>query len=132
MPGTEHEQSPTIGNRSGHHLARPGNAAGLLPANLFQQADTDLYYVVVSAYDHASVVANAPKLAWRTTMTVNAIGVAMKESLPPLILTAGNWFGREMTETVAMRRSVRRGTVILGPLQVIEDEPTAKPTEQGR
>ena len=90
---------------------------------LFQQADTDLYYVVVSAYDHASVIANAPKLAWRTTMTVNAIGVAMKESLPPLILTAGPWFGREMNETVALRRTVRRGTVILGPLQVIEDEP---------
>jgi len=92
---------------------------------LFQQADTDLYYVVVSAYDHASVIANAPKLAWRTTMTVNAIGVAMKESLPPLILTAANWFGREMNETIAMRRTVKRGTVILGPLQVIEDEPPA-------
>jgi len=100
----------------------PGDRS-LKKGYLFQQADTDLYYVVVSAYDHASVAANAPKLAWRTTMTVNAIGVAMKESLPPLILTAGRWFGREMTETVALRRSVRRGTVILGPLQVIEEEP---------
>lgn len=94
---------------------------------LFQQADTDLYFVVVSAYDHASVLAQAPRLAWRTTMTVNAIGVAMKESLPPLILTAAEWFGREMDETVALRRSVRRGTVELGPLWVIEDdEPPAE------
>ena len=102
----------------------PGDRS-LKKGYLFQQADTDLYYVVVSAYDHASVLANAPKLAWRTAMTVNAIGVAMKESLPPLILTAGPWFGREMNETVALRRTIRRGTVILGPLQVIEDEPPA-------
>lgn len=100
----------------------PGDRS-LKQGYLFQQADTDLYFVVVSAYDHASILAKAPKLAWRTTMTVNAIGVAMTESLPPLILTAGEWFGREMDETVAVRRSVRRGTVELGPLRVIEDEP---------
>lgn len=100
----------------------PGDRS-LKKGYLFQQADTDLYFVVVSAYDHASVLARAPKLAWRTTMTVNAIGVAMKESLPPLILTAGEWFGRAMDDTVALRRSVRRGTVELGPLRVIEDEP---------
>ncbi len=99
----------------------PGDRS-LKKGYLFQQADTDLYFVVVSAYDHASILAKAPKLAWRTTMTVNAIGVAMKESLPPLILTAGEWFGREMDETVALRRSVRRGTVELGPLRVIEDD----------
>ena len=100
----------------------PGDRS-LKKGYLFQQADTDLYFVVISAYDHASVLARAPKLAWRTTMTVNAIGVAMKESLPPLILTAGEWFGRAMDDTVALRRSVRRGTVELGPLRVIEDEP---------
>jgi len=94
---------------------------------LFQQADTDLYYVVVSAYAHESVLRNQPRLAWRTTMTVNALGVSMKESLPPLLLTAGTWFGRETDEAVALRRSVRRGTVELGPLQVIEDDPEPAP-----
>ncbi len=104
----------------------PGDRS-LKKGYLFQQTDTDLYFVVISAYDHASILAQAPKLAWRTTMTVNAIGVAMKESLPPLILTAAEWFGREMDDTVAIRRSVRRGTVELGPLRVIEDdEPPAE------
>lgn len=107
----------------------PGDRS-LKKGYLFQQADTDLYFVVVSAYDHASILAQAPKLAWRTTMTVNAIGVAMKESLPPLILTAGAWFGREMDETVALRRSVRRGTVELGPLRVIEDDEPPPPAER--
>jgi len=100
----------------------PGDRS-LKKGYLFQQTDTDLYFVVVSAYDHASVLAKSPRLAWRTTMTVNAIGVAMKESLPPLILTAAEWFGREMDDTVALRRTVRRGTVELGPLWVVEDEP---------
>jgi hypothetical protein len=99
----------------------PGDRS-LKKGYLFQQTDTDLYYVVVSAYDHASILAKDPRLAWRTTMTVNAIGVAMKESLPPLILTASEWFGRAMDDTVALRRSVRRGTVELGPLRVIEDD----------
>ena len=94
---------------------------------LLQQADTDLYYVVVSAYEHASVLKGEPRLAWRTTMTVNAIGVAMKESLPPLILTAGPWFGRETADTLALRRTVKRGTVDLGPLRVIEGNVSLPP-----
>lgn len=110
----------------------PGDRS-LKKGYLYQQADTDLYYVVVSAYDHDSILAKRPKLAWRTTMTVNAIGVAMKESLPPLILTANEWFGRAMDETVALRRSVRRGTVELGPLRVIEDdEPPPEAAESKR
>lgn len=109
----------------------PGDRS-LKKGYLFQQADTDLYFVVISAYDHASVLARAPKLAWRTTMTVNAIGVAMKESLPPLILTAAEWFGREMDDTVALRRSVHRGTVELGPLRVIEDDEPPPPPAEGK
>ena len=39
-----------------------------------------------------------------------------------LILTGGPYFGREMTETVALRRNVRRSSVTLGPLRVIESD----------
>lgn len=95
---------------------------------LYDQANTDLYYAVVSAYDHDSVAAKKPRLAWRTFMTVSAIGVSMSESLPVLVLTASDFFGSDMKEPDAMFRTVRRGTVTMGPLRVIgmaTDEETA-------
>jgi len=89
---------------------------------LFDQATADLYYVVVSAYDHASVLNDTPRLAWRTTMTVSAAGLSMQDSLPSLIMTAAPYFGREMTDPAALVRNVRRGTVTMGPLRIIEDD----------
>jgi hypothetical protein len=86
------------------------------------QAAHDLYYVVVSAYDFKSVASGERKLAWRTTMTVNAQGVAMKESLPPLIYSGGFYLGRDSGEPMAIRRDVQRGTVKLGPLRIIEED----------
>lgn len=94
---------------------------------LRNQAASDLYYVVVSAYDFNALARNEHRLLWRTTLTVAAQGVSMRESLPPLILTGGEYFGRPMEETVALRRHVRRGTVTLGPLQVIENDVALPP-----
>lgn len=86
------------------------------------QATHDLYYVVVSAYDFRSIASGERKLVWRTTLTVNAQGVSMKESLPPLIYSGGYYFGRDSGEPVAIRRDVQRTTVKLGPLRIIEDD----------
>jgi hypothetical protein len=94
---------------------------------LRNQAAGDLYYVVVSAYDFAALARDERRLLWRTTLTVGAQGVSMRESLPPLILTGGEFFGRAMDETVALRRNVRRGTVTLGPLRVIESDVALPP-----
>jgi hypothetical protein len=90
-------------------------------AFLFNQVSQDVYFVVVSAYDHAELAAGRRKLAWRTTMTVSTTGIAMRDALPPLVLTAGDYFGRETGEPVAIMRRARRGTVTLGPLRIIED-----------
>lgn len=92
-------------------------------AFLFNQVSQDVYFVVVSAYDHAELAAGRRRLAWRTTMTVSTIGIAMRDALPPLVITAGDYFGRETGEPVAIVRRARRGTVTLGPLQIIEDHP---------
>lgn len=89
---------------------------------LIDQASNDLYFVVVSAYDHAALVAGKRKLAWRTTMTASTNGISMQDALPPLVLTAGDYFGRETAEPVAVFRRVRRGTVTLGPLRVVADD----------
>jgi hypothetical protein len=91
-------------------------------AFLIDQASRDMYFVVVSAYDHAEMLAGRRRLAWRTTMTVSANGVSMRDALPPLVLTAADYFGRATDEPVAINRRARRGTVTLGPLQIITDE----------
>ena len=84
------------------------------------QVAEDLYYVVVSAYALGEIAQNQHRVLWRTSMTVNTRGVSMRESLPPLIMTAGDYFGRATTESVALRRAVRRGTVKLGPMEILE------------
>ena len=94
---------------------------------LKEQAVDDLYYVVVSAYAYDDLVRKERRLLWRTTMTVNSRGVSMTESLPPLIVTAGDYFGRETAEPMALRRAVQRGTVKLGPMSVIESDVKVTP-----
>lgn len=99
---------------------------------LRDQATDDLYYVVASAYDYAALAKKERKLIWRTTMTVAARGVAMDETMVPLIATAGPYFGREMEDpAIEMRRIDRSGNVIVGEPKVVEDQaPAAKPQKK--
>lgn len=88
---------------------------------LFDQASKDIYFVVVSAYDHAELLEGRRRLAWRTMMTVSTTGIAMRDALPPLVVTAADYFGRETGEPLAIIRRARRGTVTLGPMEIVED-----------
>ncbi len=87
--------------------------------HLQYQAAHNLYYVVVSAYDFAALTRGERKLAWRTTLTVNDQGVSMKETLPPLITSAIDFYGRDTGESLALQRRINRGSVTLGPLIII-------------
>lgn len=91
---------------------------------LLRQANLDLYYVVVSAYLYHDLVGTKPHLtlAWRTSMTVDAQGVAQRTAMRPLVINASEYFGRETSMPVAIRRNVQSGTVTLGPMDVIDDE----------
>jgi hypothetical protein len=89
--------------------------------HLRYQMEHDLYYVVVSAYEFNSLAKGERKLVWRTTMTVNDQGLSMKETLPPLIISAMDFFGRDTGGSVALERRVSRGNVTLGPLIIIDD-----------
>jgi hypothetical protein len=88
---------------------------------LYTQAEQDMYFMVVSAYDRAELAAGRRRLAWRTTMTVGSNGVSMQDAIPPLVVTAGEFFGRDTTDPVAITRRARRGTVTLGPMRIITD-----------
>jgi hypothetical protein len=87
--------------------------------HLRYQMENDLYYVVVSAYEFTPLAKGERKLVWRTTLTVNDQGLSMKETLPPLIISAMDFFGRDTGASVALERRVSRGSVTLGPLVII-------------
>jgi hypothetical protein len=88
---------------------------------LMDQINDDIYFVVASAYDYASVAQGKRTLLWRTNMTVNTAGVNMKETLPPLIATAAPFFGRETEGPEALQRRInRKGTVEIGNSTVVE------------
>ncbi|HWA24172.1 MAG TPA: hypothetical protein VG734_00760 [Lacunisphaera sp.] len=87
--------------------------------HLRYQIHNNLYYVVVSAYDYESLSLGQRRLVWRTTMTVNDRGLNMDETLPPLIVSATDFFGRDTGETMALERRINRRSVTLGPLMII-------------
>ena len=88
---------------------------------LKEQALDDLYYVVVSAYNYDDALRNQRRLLWRTTMTVNSHGISMNQGMPALIVMGENFYGRETTQPMVLRRDVRSGTIKLGPLNILEN-----------
>lgn len=80
------------------------------------------FFVVASAYDYAALVKKERRLLWRTKMTVNALGVNMLETVPPLIASAGAYFGRETETPVVINKRVSRdGKVEVGTPTVVPD-----------
>ena len=109
------------------------------PLRLFTERDAktrqlysalgECYYAVVSAYDYAAAARGQRRLLWRSKMTLDSQGVAMRETLPGLILNAGKYFGVDMPEAATMAKRLQQETSIkLGPLEVKEYlEPAAAP-----
>jgi hypothetical protein len=65
---------------------------------LMGQITNDCYYVVISAFDYASVVRGKQQLLWRTKLTTLARGVSMADTIPTLIANSAGYLGREMNE----------------------------------
>ena len=100
-----------------------------LTRNLMEQVLDDCYYVVISAYEGASLAHGERKLLWRTKMSTPAQGVSLVETTPALVASGGPFFGHEMTvASIVGKRITRGGHVELGPLQFkgYIDTPTAQ------
>ncbi len=123
----------------------PDQMAFLNPVYRFRQADpkndflveqftNDVYYVVASAYDYASVASKTKRLYWRTRMTVAAQGVTQDQTLPTLITSAAPFFGKDMTEPeILTKRAVRDGQVEIGTATVVDTPPaTAAELKAGK
>ena len=110
----------------------PDQMEFLNPINQFKMADpkndflveqftNDVYYVVASAYDYASISERTKRLCWRTRMTVAAQGVSQEQTLPTLIVSAAPFFGKEMTEPeILTKKAVPEGKVEIGTPTVVE------------
>ena len=66
--------------------------------DLLVQLSNDCYYVVISAFDYATVGQGKRQLLWRTKLTAAAPGIAMADAIPTLIANGSGYFGRNMTE----------------------------------
>jgi hypothetical protein len=93
---------------------------------LLEQVAGDVYFVIVSAYDHEALGRGQRVLLWRTKMTVSADGVSQTDSLPALINSAAPYFGRDMSEPATLTpRTFPKGRVKLAPLTFPDEEPDA-------
>jgi hypothetical protein len=102
---------------------------------LFDEARADCYYVVASAYDYAAAAHGQRRLLWRSKMTVDSQAVAMRDTLPGLILNAGKYFGVDMPEAATLsKRALGEGSVKLGPLKFenSQDQPSVPPADKQR
>ncbi len=99
---------------------------------LVEQVFANCYYAIVSAYDYASIADGRRQLLWRTKMTVDANGVSMTDSLPALIVSAGKYFGQDMSEAAILNRRLSEGRIKLGDLEIKEylSNPTEKKTKE--
>jgi hypothetical protein len=101
---------------------------------LIDQAGTDCFYVVASAYDAAELGRGRKVLLWRTKMTTPAQGVAMAEALPRLMVAGAPFFGADMPRAVTMTGHLMpEGNVEVGPAVpvTLHPETEALPGYQG-
>lgn len=71
--------------------------------DLLQLVGDNRYFVIVSAYDFASVAHGAGNLVWRVRLSTRSAGVSMAVALPTLIQGGGPYIGRELKEMQTVR-----------------------------
>ena len=64
--------------------------------DIMQLTHEDSYFVVLSAYDYASVSRREATLLWRAKMSTRSAGVAMADALPALLQGGAPYFGRNL------------------------------------
>jgi hypothetical protein len=98
---------------------------------MISQCGNNVYYVVASAYDLASIASKKRVLLWRTQMTVGSNGLSQSQSFPALVASAAPFFGRDMTDPeIIVRHVVDDGQVTVGHAVVVPDATGATPTKK--
>ena len=95
---------------------------------LLSMTSDDRYFVIISAYDCASVARNHPRLVWRVRMSTWANGSSMADAFPTLLRGGAPFIGRNFDDAQLLSLpKVRAGTVTVGAPRVIEDSELAPP-----
>ena len=66
--------------------------------DLLNQISNDCYYVIISAFDYASVGQGKSQLLWRTKLTTTSPGTSLADAIPSLIASGAGYLGRSMSE----------------------------------
>ncbi len=98
---------------------------------LLQLVHDNRYFVIVSAFDYASVTQGRARLVWRVKLSTRSAGAAMREALPTLLRGGAPYFGRNVGETEYVSEPlVRPGQVHVGTPQVAEYLPPPEVKQQ--
>ncbi|QYM78533.1 hypothetical protein K0B96_14705 [Horticoccus luteus] len=89
---------------------------------LTDQAADNIYYIVASAYDYRAFARKDRKLVWRTTMTAAADGLALDQTMQPLIASGAQFLGHETTEPeIGSRHILRDSHVEIGDTIMVDE-----------
>ncbi len=77
--------------------------------HLVEESFSSFYFVIATGYDYAALAKGQHVVLWRTKMTVNSLGVAMKETLPSLVIAAGQFLGKDMPDAETITKKILRG-----------------------
>ncbi len=89
--------------------------------DITQAADTDRYFIVISAFSPGAYVKHhEKKLLWRAQMSLDSDGTTQNESLPALVSASVLYLGHETTLPQEINESLER------PSQVIISAPVLK------
>ncbi len=98
---------------------------------LLQLAHDNRYFVILSAYDYASIVHGKADLVWRVRMSTDSAGHSMRDALPALLRGAAPYFGQNHTEALtATPPVVPSGQVKVGTPKVEEFLPPPEVVRQ--
>lgn len=82
--------------------------------------DTNRYFLIATAYDGPALAAGKRQLLWRTKMSSDSHGLAMHETIPVLVTSARDYFGKETPEPVVLSPRLKEGRVEIGTTTVKE------------
>jgi hypothetical protein len=98
---------------------------------LMQEVSSNLYYLIVSAYDYGAAQRGQRQLLWRTNVATTARGLIMADCIPEFAREAGPYYGRAMTQAAWIETHLPTGQVEIGQPTVIGTFTTPVPENFG-
>ena len=83
--------------------------------------DEERYFVILMAYDIASMKQGDPKLLWTTRYSIRAIGQNFDDAMKGMNAIAGDYFGKSF-KGLNLKRLQDDSSVEIGDIEVIQEE----------